>query len=49
MKKDLYQTVTNTIIKDFEFGIRPWMQPWETGGEGGQFNRPLRASAARQL
>lgn len=44
MKKDLYQTVTDTIIRDLEFGIRPWMQPWETGGEGGQLNRPLRVN-----
>ncbi len=46
MKKDLYQTVTDAIVKDLEFGIRPWMQPWETGGEGGQLNRPLRANGA---
>lgn len=44
MKNDLYQTVTDAIVKDLEFGIRPWMQPWETGGEGGQLNRPLRAN-----
>lgn len=44
MKKDLYQTVTDTIIKDLEFGIRPWLQPWIVGGEGGQLNRPLRAN-----
>ncbi|MEO5807024.1 zincin-like metallopeptidase domain-containing protein [Devosia sp.] len=44
MKKDLYQTVTDTIIKDLEFGIRPWMQPWIVGGEGGQLNRPLRVN-----
>jgi antirestriction protein ArdC len=44
VKKDLYQTVTDTIIKDLEFGIRPWMQPWIVGGEGGQLNRPLRAN-----
>lgn len=43
MKKDLYQTVTDTIIADLEFGIRPWMQPW-IGGEAGQVNRPLRAN-----
>lgn len=46
MKKDLYQTVTDTIVRDLEFGIRTWMQPWETGGEGGQLNRPLRANGA---
>ena len=44
VKKDLYQTVTDTIIKDLEFGIRPWMQPWIVGGEGGQLNRPLRSN-----
>jgi antirestriction protein ArdC len=44
VKKDLYQTVTDTIIKDLEFGIRPWMQPWIVGGEGSQLNRPLRAN-----
>ncbi len=46
MKKDLYQTVTDTIVRDLEFGIRTWMQPGETGGEGGQLNRPLRANGA---
>jgi N-terminal domain of anti-restriction factor ArdC len=44
VKKDLYQTVTDTIIKDLEFGIRPWLQPWIVGGEDGQLNRPLRAN-----
>lgn len=44
MNKDLYQTVTDIIIKDLEFGIRPWLQPWIAGGEGGQLNRPLRAN-----
>ncbi|MBE0580066.1 zincin-like metallopeptidase domain-containing protein [Devosia sp.] len=44
MKKELYQAVTDTIIKDLEFGIRTWMQPWIVGGEGGQLNRPLRAN-----
>ena len=44
MKKDLYQTVTDTIIKDLEFGVRPWLQPWIVGGEGGQLNLPLRAT-----
>lgn len=44
MKKDLYQTVTDTIIRDLEFGIRPWLQPWIVGGEGSQLNRPLRAN-----
>jgi antirestriction protein ArdC len=44
VKKDLYQTVTDTIIRDLEFGIRPWLQPWIVGGEGGQLNRPLRAN-----
>ncbi len=28
VKKDLYQTVTDAIIKDLEFGVRPWLQPW---------------------
>jgi antirestriction protein ArdC len=44
VKKDLYQTVTDTIIKDLEFGIRPWVQPWNVGGEGDKLNRPLRAT-----
>ena len=44
MKKDLYQTVTDAIVKDLDFGIRPWLQPWETGGEGRQLHRPLRAT-----
>ncbi len=31
MRADLYQTVTDKIIRDLEAGSLPWVQPWSTG------------------
>lgn len=28
---DLYQSVTNRIIKDLEVGVAPWVKPWKNG------------------
>jgi antirestriction protein ArdC len=28
---DLYQTVTNNIIRDLEAGVAPWTKPWKNG------------------
>ncbi len=32
MKQDIYENVTNQIIKQLEDGIFPWVQPWGTAG-----------------
>ena len=39
-RHDVYERVTARILADLEKGVRPWVQPWESG-EGG-FGRPLR-------
>ena len=30
-KRDIYQEVTDSIIKSLEDGVRPWSKPWSTG------------------
>ena len=32
MKNDLYQTVTDKIIRQMQEGVMPWVQPWSTYG-----------------
>ena len=32
MKLDLYEEVTNRIIKQLEEGIIPWHKPWKVAG-----------------
>lgn len=34
VKKDIYQTVTDSIIEALEAGVKPWVCPWVRGGEG---------------
>ncbi|ATF95453.1 DNA primase TraC [Cedecea neteri] len=31
-KKDVYQTVTDSIIEALEMGVKPWMCPWKRNG-----------------
>jgi antirestriction protein ArdC len=31
---DVHAEVTNRILAQLELGVRPWMQPWSTGGAG---------------
>lgn len=31
VRKDLYQEVTNSILKQLEKGVPPWIQPWNAG------------------
>jgi antirestriction protein ArdC len=31
---DLYESVTNAIIKDLEAGVASWVKPWKTNGGG---------------
>lgn len=43
MKPDLYQQITDQIIRALEHGTRPWHQPWNAGHAAGRITRPLRA------
>jgi antirestriction protein ArdC len=42
MKTDIYQRITDKIVHQLESGVRPWMQPWSAGTDGGRIIRPLR-------
>lgn len=38
-RPDIHARITNQIIAQLEAGVRPWVQPWKTGGP---VSRPLR-------
>ncbi|MNK14020.1 DNA primase TraC [compost metagenome] len=38
-RPDIHTRITNQIIAQLEAGVRPWVQPWKTGGP---VSRPLR-------
>ncbi len=42
---DLYQAVTDDIVKALEEGTPPWIRPWETGSAGGLI--PVNAATQR--
>jgi antirestriction protein ArdC len=42
MKRDIYQTITDKIIKQLEEGVRPWHQPWNATHLEGRISLPLR-------
>jgi antirestriction protein ArdC len=42
MKKDIYQSITDRIIRDLEQGVRPWHQPWSAAHMEGRILLPLR-------
>lgn len=44
MKKDVYQTITNTIVAELEKGVRPWHKPWNAEHAAGRITRPLRSN-----
>jgi antirestriction protein ArdC len=44
MKADVYQKITDRIVRDLEQGVRPWMKPWSAGHGEGRIKRPLRAN-----
>lgn len=44
MKTDLYQRVTDSIVKSLETGVRPWMKPWNGEHAAGRITRPLRSN-----
>jgi antirestriction protein ArdC len=39
---DIYTKITNRIVASLEEGVRPWVQPWNTGHLEGRISRPLR-------
>lgn len=42
MKKEIYETITQSIIIEMENGTRPWVQPWAASHAAGSIRRPLR-------
>ena len=41
----LYESVTQSIIKDLEAGVAPWTKPWKSGARGGLL--PFNAASNR--
>lgn len=41
-RADIYQRVTDTVIRDLEQGTRPWIKPWTTSSSDTTTIRPLR-------
>ena len=39
---DLYARVTNAILAQLEWGVRPWTRPWSAEHLAGSISRPLR-------
>ncbi|CAN7670360.1 zincin-like metallopeptidase domain-containing protein [Pararhizobium sp. LjRoot255] len=39
---DIYAKITDRIVASLEEGVRPWVQPWNTGHLEGRISRPLR-------
>jgi antirestriction protein ArdC len=44
MRTDIYQRITDQIVRELEQGVRPWMKPWSAGHAGERIVRPLRAN-----
>ena len=42
MRKDIYQDITDQIVRELEKGVRPWHQPWNAGHMDGRVVLPLR-------
>jgi antirestriction protein ArdC len=42
MKRDVYQTITDQIVRQLEAGVRPWHQPWSASHMEGRVALPLR-------
>ena len=41
-RRDIYQSVTDKIVRQLEDGIRPWLKPWDAEHAAGRISRPLR-------
>jgi antirestriction protein ArdC len=44
MRTDVYQKITDQIVRELEKGVRPWLKPWSAGHGEGRITRPLRAN-----
>jgi len=44
MKADIYQRITDQIVRELEKGVRPWLQPWNVEHAAGRITRPLRGN-----
>jgi antirestriction protein ArdC len=44
MRTDVYQKITDRIVRELEQGVRPWFKPWNVGNGEGRIVRPLRAN-----
>ncbi|MCP3385948.1 zincin-like metallopeptidase domain-containing protein [Bradyrhizobium sp. CCGUVB4N] len=42
MRRDIYQEITDQIVRALENGVRPWHQPWNARHTEGRVARPLR-------
>lgn len=43
-KSDIYQDITNDIVRQLEAGVMPWRKPWNAEHLAGRITRPLRAN-----
>jgi antirestriction protein ArdC len=44
MRTDVYQRITDQIVRELENGVRPWMKPWNAEHAAGRITRPLRGN-----
>lgn len=44
VKKDIYQTVTDSIISSLEQGVKPWAKPWSSANTSGRIILPRRSN-----
>lgn len=44
MNTDVYQRVTDAIVKELEKGVCPWTKPWNADHAAGRITRPLRSN-----
>jgi antirestriction protein ArdC len=42
MRPDIYQNITDRIVRELENGVRPWHQPWNAGRMDERVVLPLR-------
>lgn len=41
-RQDVYTRITNSIVRQLEQGVRPWIKPWNADHAAGRITRPLR-------
>jgi antirestriction protein ArdC len=42
VRRDLYQRITDQIVRELERGVAPWRKPWDASHLAGRVMRPLR-------